>query len=312
MSASPIRTCCTAAAAAAVALLLAGSVAQAALQVVACEGLGGEPAYTAQFDAQVAAVKRAAAVLTDAQHVQVLSGRSCTREAFGALLRQLSGSMVAEDRLALYLIGHGSFDGEEYRFNMPGADFTGRELQSWLGGIRARDQLVVVTGSSSGALQELLKSPTRVVVTATRNGAERNATRFGADFAAALADAAADADKNGSVSAQEAFDFAQRRVKDFYERDVRIASEHAVLSGDQAARFTVARLAAAGQGDTAAPVAESPERRKLTDAIEALRLRKGALAEDDYNAQLEALLLQLASMDVAAPAADAGKSGAAP
>lgn len=225
------------------ALLPVGGAAQAALQVVACEGLGGEAAYTQQFDAQVAAVKAAAATLTDAQHLQVLAGRACTREALGAAFRQLAGTLAADDRLVLYLIGHGSFDGEEYRFNMPGPDVTGHELKAWLGGIRARDQLVVVTGSSSGALQELLKARGRIVVTATRSGAERNATRFGGDFAAALSDAAADGDKNGSVSVQEAFDFAQRRVKEFYERDVRIASEHAVLGGEQAARFTVARLA---------------------------------------------------------------------
>lgn len=303
----------------AVALLLCGRAAQAALAVVACEGLGGEPGYTQQFDAQVAAVKRAAATLTDAQHLQVLAGRACTREALGTLLRQLAGSLTADDRLALYLVGHGSFDGEEYRFNLPGPDFTGRELQSWLGEIRARDQLVVVTGSSSGALQDLLKSRTRIVVTATRSGAERNATRFGGDFAAALSDTAADADKNGGVSVQEAFDFAQRRVKEFYERDVRIASEHALLSGEQAARFTVARLAVAASPagvaaeGGAATVVDSPERQRLTEAIEALRLRKGELQADDYNAQLEALLLKLAVLDAAASTPEPGKpQGASP
>ncbi len=294
-------------------LLLAGGAAQAALQTVVCEGLGGETAYTEQFDAQVAAVKHAAATLGDTQQAQVLAGRACTREAFSALMKQLARSLVADDRLALYLIGHGSFDGEEYRFNLPGPDVTGRDLQSWLGALPARDQLIVVSGSSSGALQELLKAPARVVVTATRSGGERNATRFGADFAAALTDAAADGDKNGSISAQEAFDFAQRRVKDYYEREVRIASEHAVLSGERAPRFTVSRLAAAGavaggpSGSSAAVagVVDSPERQKLTDGIEALRLRKGELPEDSYNEQLEGLLLKLAAMDAAAPIAPA-------
>jgi tetratricopeptide (TPR) repeat protein len=296
----------------AAALLLAGGAAQAALQTVVCEGLGGETAYTEQFDAQVAAVKHAAATLGDTQPLQVLAGRACTREAFSGVMKQLARSLVAEDRVAVYLIGHGSFDGEEYRFNLPGPDITGRDLQSWLGAIAARDQLIVVSGSSSGALQELLKSPSRVVISATRSGGERNATRFGADFAAALTDAAADSDKNGSISAQEAFDFAQRRVKDYYEREVRIASEHAVLSGERAPRFTVARLAAgavaggpSGSSAAAAGVADSPERQKLTDEIEALRLRKGELPEETYNEQLETLLLKLAAIDAAAPAATA-------
>ena len=92
----PLQRCSRRVAVAA-ALLLTGGAAQAALQVVACEGLGGEQVYTGQFDAQVAAVKHAAASLTDAQHVQVLAGRACTREAFAALLKQLSGALVAED-----------------------------------------------------------------------------------------------------------------------------------------------------------------------------------------------------------------------
>lgn len=294
-------------------LLCMAGVAQASLQVVVCEGLGGEAAYAEQFAAQVDAVKRAASTVTDAQHVKVLDGHNCTRDAFSALLKQLAGSLVADDRLALYLIGHSSFDGEEYRFNMPGPDFTGHELQSWLGSLHARDQLIVATGSSSGALQELLKAPSRVVITATRNGAERNATRFGSEFATALSDTTADSDKNGNVSAQEAFDFAQRRVQAFYERDVRIASEHAVLGGSQAASVTIARLSGAtlaavagAAGDAAVALVDSPERRRIVEAIEALRLRKADLSESDYDAQLEALLLQLATLD--ATSAGAGST----
>ena len=288
-------------------LLCMSGAAQASLQVVICEGLGGESAYAEQFAAQVDSVKRAASTVTDPQHVKVLDGRNCTRDAFSAVLKQLAGSLVADDRLALYLIGHGSFDGEQYRFNIPGPDFTGHELQFWLGSLHARDQLVVVTGSSSGALQELLKAPSRIVITATRNGSERNATRFGSEFAAALSDATADTDKNGSVSVQEAFDFAQRRVQAFYERDVRIASEHAVLGGAQAASVTIARLssaahsaAAGSEGDAAAARVDSPERRRIVEAIEGLRLRKADLPESEYDAQLEALLLQLATLDATA------------
>ena len=296
-------------------LLCMSGAAQASLQVVVCEGLSGESAYAEQFATQVDAVKRAASTVTDPQHIKVLDGRNCTRDAFSVLLKQLAGSLVADDRLALYLIGHGSFDGEEYRFNIPGPDFTGHELQSWLGSLHARDQLIVVTGSSSGALQELLKASSRIVITATRNGAERNATRFGGDFAAALSDATADSDKNSSISVQEAFDFAQRRVQAFYERDVRIASEHAVLGGVQASSVTIARLnsathstVAGAEGDAAVAHVDSPERRRIVEAIEALRLRKADLPESDYDAQLEALLLQLATLD--ATAAGAGSAEA--
>lgn len=296
--------------------------AQAATYTLICAGLGGEPAYEEQFNAQVAALRRAALTLGTEAQLQVLSGRGCTRDALAAQFKRLDAQLTAADRFSLYLVGHGSFDGDDYRFNMPGPDATGRELQGWLAALPAREQLVVATGSSSGALQDLLKAPQRVVLTATRAGGERNATRFGAEFAAALSDPAADGDKNGSISVQEAFDFAQKRVQDFYQREVRIASEHAVLAGGRAAAaVSDARLGSASGGAAlagavessadAAPVADTPERRALLASIDAVRSRKTELKQDDYFAQLEPLLLRLARLDVGA-GISAGAGGGAP
>ena len=276
--------------------MLAAARASAALHVVIVEGLAGEAVYATQIATQTAAIRKAVAYLADAQHVYVLSGPSATQPAVRTLFKSLASAALANDRLALYLIGHGSFDGTDYKFNLPGPDLTGTDLKVLLTSFPGRDQLVVATGSSSGALQDLLKSTTRVVMTGTRSGAERNATHFGTEFAAALADAAADTDKNGSLSAQEAFDFAVRGVKGFYEREVRLASEHAQLSGEHAARFVVARLGVVGTG---VPVADAnqAERERINNALDALRLRKTALPEDQYNTKLEALLVELATLD---------------
>lgn len=293
--------------------------AQAATYTLICAGLGGEATYDEQFNAQVEALRRAALTLGTEAQLQVLSGRGCTRDALAAQFKRLDAQLTAEDRFALYLVGHGSFDGDDYRFNMPGPDATGRELQGWLAALPAREQLVVATGSSSGALQELLKAPQRVVLTATRAGGERNATRFGTEFAAALSDPAADGDKNGNISVQEAFDFAQKRVQDFYQREVRIASEHAVLAGGRAASVSVARVGGAsagtlaGVGDAgadAAPVVDTPERRALLASIDAVRVRKTELKQDDYYGQLEPLLVRLARLDVDASAAAGPRAGA--
>jgi len=283
--------------------------AHAALQVVIVQGLGGEQAYDEDFGAQTAAIRKAAAQLTDAQHIHVLSGAAVTRQALADLFSRLRSESSVDDRLALYLIGHGSYDGEEYKFNIPGPDVTGREIGDWVQALPMRDQLVVATGSSSGALQEYLKNDTRVVITATRGGSERNSTRFGTEFAAALSDEAADTDKNGELSAQEAFDFTARRVKDWYETYEQLATEHALLYGDRAARLLVARSGVVGAADAAAAASaataeQSAERRRLNDALDSLRLRKSQLPDTQYEAQLEALLLQLAALDAstAAPA----------
>jgi hypothetical protein len=290
----------------AAACLLAPSLAAARVYAVVVTGLGGQDDYAGQFEQQAAAIAKASGGLGDDANVKLLGSSDATRVNVQAALKAVGQAAAPDDRLLLYLIGHGSYDGEEYKFNVTGPDFTGRELAGWLDALPMGQQLVVVTGSSSGALQDPLKKSTRIVITGTRSGAERNVTRFGSEFAQALDDAAADADKNGTVSAQEAFDFAQRNVKSYFEKDARLASEHAQLSGERATAEVVARLAGSSATGTSAaptpPVVDSPERRRLTVALETLRAKKGELVADDYNAKLEALLLELATLDAAAPA----------
>lgn len=282
---------------------LAAPASPAALQALIVQGLGGEKTYDEQFAAQTAGLRTATDALTAPANVQVLSGAQATRENIAAALRRLA-TAPADDRLLLYLVGHGSFDGDEYKFNIPGPDLTGRTLAALLNALPMRDQLVVAGGSSSGALQDVLKNGTRVVITGTRSGTESNITRFAGEFAVALGNADADIDKNGSISAQEAFDFAQRRVSDFYQRDVRLATEHAVLRGERAPRFTLARLPGAAGETVVDDPQQSAERSRILTALDALRLRKDQLPPAEYDAQLETLLLQLATLDLgAAPGA---------
>lgn len=280
-------------------LALAGHASAAALQVLIVQGLAGDASYESQFSSQTAELRTVSTALTAASNVQVLSGAQATRENIGAALRKLAAG-PADDRLALYLVGHGTYDGDDYKFNIPGPDLTGRDLVALLGALPFKDQLVVAGGSSSGALQELLKNDTRVVITGTRSGTESNITRFGDEFVVALGEAAADIDKNGSISAQEAFDFAQRGVKDFYEQEVRLATEHPVLRGERAARFTLARLpGATGAAASSDTPQQAAERTRINAALDALRLRKDQMQPAEYDTQLETLLLELARLDAA-------------
>ena len=52
---------------------------------------------------------------------------------------------------------------------------------------------------------------------------------FARYWAEALRDPAADTDKNESVSALEAFHFAERKTTEFYDTQKRLSTEHAVL-----------------------------------------------------------------------------------
>ena len=118
---------------------------------------------------------------------------------------------------------------------------------------------------------------------------------FARYWAEALRDPAADVDKTETISALEAFRYAQRKTADFYESQKRLATEHSVLEGELAAAFPVVRLganAAAARDPAKRPLLEKKE--QLEQAIDKLKYEKAAMPADAYKKQLTALLLELA------------------
>ncbi len=64
------------------------------------------------------------------------------------------------DRFVLVLLGHGSFDGTDYRFNIPGEDITGAGLRALLDRFpEGVTQLVVDATSASGAMAGFPRRP---------------------------------------------------------------------------------------------------------------------------------------------------------
>jgi hypothetical protein len=279
---------------------LHGAAALAATKVLIVAGLGGDPQYEERFTQW--AQKMAAASLTaaggDAQAVVNLSGEAAKREAIEARLAAMTKGLGEGDEFVLVLIGHGTYDGNEYRLNIPGPDVTGTELGTWLDRIPgAVPQLIVNTTSTSGAIADKWAKPNRVIITATRTGGERNATRFAGYWAEALTNDAADRDKDGSVTAQEAYDYATRRVGDTFKSDAALQSEHAKLTGSNASRFVVARLGAAA---LFASDAELMALRKQQNGIEQrlaqLKPLKAQLSKDEYYDRIEPVLLEMAKL----------------
>ena len=288
--------------------------ASAATHFVLVEGLGGEPRYTESFRDQIErildAVRRISA---DEALVTVLAGTDATageiESAFGALASKVNPG----DALAVFLVGHGSHDGAGYKFNIPGPDITGAQLKLWLDAVPAATQLVVSTTSASGGALETLKAPQRVVITATKNGREKNATVFGEYFAEAFAASEADTNKNDSISALEAFHYAESKVKAHYADNQRLATEHPQIQGDRAEGFLLARL---GQ---AAALAEDPSKRDLLERRESLErrianltARKDELTESEFLKGLEDLLLEMAAIQQQIAAEEADTAGERP
>lgn len=282
-------------------ILLAALVAAplaAELHYVIIQGLGGEPSYEERFTEEVDRIAAGAEQSAgSASRVHVLRNESARRESIADTFTRLAAELEADDSLAVMLIGHGSHDGEAYKLAIPGPDITDRELAQWLDAIPAERQLVVNTTSSSGASLETLARENRIVVTATKSGRERTATFFGKYWAAAFDDPEADVDKNDAITAQEAFDFANAKVESFFESGKLLASEHALIEGEMAGSFTLARLG------SAAEALSDPALRPLLDQkdsletkIAQLKLRKDAMSEDEYFAELQQLLIDLAEV----------------
>jgi hypothetical protein len=277
-------------------MLCAPALAGAALQVVVIEGLGGEARYAEQFATQVTEIERAAAGLTGADNIRVFRSGEFERDDVLSFFDGLD--LNGDDRLAIYLIGHGSYDDHEYKFNIDGPDVSDTDLYDIVENTAAGSVLLVNTSSASGATRERLQGDGRTLILATRSGSERHATRFGGYFTAAFFDPSADLDKNQVISAAEAFQFAERQVSDFFERNGQLATEHPQLEGEQAARFSLARLGTARpvQGDTELERMIG-RRDELNGDIESLQLRRESMAADAYQSELLGLMLELATLE---------------
>jgi hypothetical protein len=273
----------------------------AAMRVVVVAGLGGEAQYEERFHKWTEQVAQASATAAgDASRVQRLSGSDARREQIQAALRNAAQNLKAGDQFVLVLIGPGTFAGHEYRFNIAGPDITATEMGELLDRIpQGVSQLVVNATSTSGVLADRWAKTGRTLITATRTGTERNAPRFGGYWAEALVSNAADRDKDGNVTAQEAYEYASRKVGESYRSDAAIQSEHSRLTGTaaDAGRFVLARLGAAALfASDAHLVALREQHQGIEQRLADLRTRRIQLSENDFYAQLEPVMLELARL----------------
>lgn len=270
--------------------------ASAATYTVVIAGLGGEPAYEQKFREHAAAVASAAETAAGStNNVVSLSGDGARADSVKREIKKLAGRMNADDAAVVVLIGHGSYDGENYRFNLPGPDLTDTELARLFDELPARDQLIINATSASGAVIERWQKPRRVVITATKSGGERTATRFAQYWAQAVASDAADTNKDQIVTAAEAYAFATNQVEAAFKSETAMATEHARMEGDNAGRFTIARLGTAALApDNPEVAALLSQRGTIEQDLDRVKGQKASLPENQYYDQLEEVLVRLA------------------
>jgi hypothetical protein len=285
-----------------------------ATHVLIVTGLTGEPRFAPAFDSAAALVFDAARSrwgvadssllylgenpARDAGRIRGRATREGVAAAFGTLARR-SG---AGDVVFVLLIGHGSGEGAQSRFNLAGPDLTAADVAGWLAGLDGRTVVLVNASSGSGDFLAALAGPGRVVVTATKSAMQRNESVFSGYFAKALTSEAGDADKDGRISLLEAFTAARAEVARMYERRNLLATEQAQLTDSALARTVAFGVAAAPADPRIAALWN--ERRALEAQVDALRRKKSQMDSTAYTRELERLLLEIAEKTAAIRAAE--------
>jgi hypothetical protein len=289
--------------------------ARAGLYYVTVAGLGGEPDYEQRFTALANDLDKLLKASGPDVHVYTLVGDQATRAHMTETLGLVARQAKPDDDLVLILIGHGSFDGVEYKLNLPGPDISGAELATLCDRVPSKRQLIVNTTSSSGGSIVALDRPGRAIIAATKSGTEKNATVFARYWVEALRDPTVDVDKNEAISALEAFQYADRKTAAFYESQKRLATEHPVFEdtgkreavraaseetgeGRLLSNFTLLRVGAAQRA------ANDPAKRdllakkeELEQKVDTLKYQKAAMSQDDYKKQLTETLVDLARIE---------------
>jgi hypothetical protein len=289
--------------------------------VIIINGASGEVTYARQFaqwttDLRVALIERFGFA---EDRLRVLTEKPTNATAVPATAEEVKKTFASlrselnpDDAVFIFLIGHGSFDGKEAKFNLVGPDLSAAEYNNLFSSLPTRRLVIFNMASASGEFIKPLSAKGRIVITATRNGQEQNATRFTEFLIAALRASDADTDQDGHISVLEAFAYANRLTAEFYVRAGRLATEHAIMedNGDgvghdkaEAGDGLLARttyLDSFSMAQAAANAATGKllkERIRLEGEIEQLIARKRDLQEAEYETVLEKLFIELAKVN---------------
>lgn len=252
----------------------------------------------------------------DKDHLIVLAstpeageGKSTAIEVKAALAKMTS-QVKPLDTLFVLLLGHGSWDGTDAKFNLVGPDLTAKEWAALLAPTTGKIIFVDTTPSSS-PFMKALAGDKRVIITATDQPAQKFDTVFADAFVQALSAPSADLDKDNRISMWEAFAYASRSVRLSYEQKQLMQPEHAALDDD--GDGTGRQATGEGKDGTLASltfmdnvVASRPadpelqqmvqKQEQLVMQLDALKKKKPQMKADEYQTAWEALIVDLATV----------------
>lgn len=285
--------------------------------IVVC-GASGGAAYAEQLAGWRQAIQTALTSrfgFAPAQIVQLVdetareSGTPATAENVRKAFATLRGQVGKDDLVLIVLLGHGTFDGQQAKFNLVGPDLTAGDWAALLSGLPGR-QVIVNTTEASAPFLEALAARGRIVITATETAAQRYATVFPDYFVKALGDVQSDLDKNGRTSIWELFASSSSAVARHYTERAQLTTERALLNdtGDKAgvqATVTTGPVGTAARSfyldrDVASESADPAvralidRRRALEAEAEAHIQKKPGTDPAAWGAEFERLMIELA------------------
>lgn len=292
-------------------------------QVCIVVGAEGEPEYGTLFQQWKESWQIAAKDLSihwigprDGETLATDATETSDRDSLHQWIQQVERA-EAPGTYWLILMGHGTYDGKQAKFNMRGTDVSAQELATWLAESKHR-WVIAVCASSSGPFLQALSKQGRSVITSTKSGSESNFSRFGGYLAQSISDHSSDLDHDQSISVLEAFLAAGRKTERYYEENKLLATEHSLLDDNGDGKGTsvdffrgIRPIKRSDKGDLDGQRSRTiwlkepdaresldPETKskvsKLEIEIEELRSKKGTMDLDQYYSELEKLLTQLA------------------
>lgn len=287
--------------------------AQQRFAVIISGATGGED-YAAQYMAWTNDLAQALSgrLAFAAENVTVLAesdaaGNASTAENVRRTLTALRQRMKRDDLLFILMIGHGTFDGTDAKFNLVGRDL---ESSEWASLLQPLPGTVVVVNTTAGSFPflERLSGPRRIVITATDSVAQRFDTVFPEYFIKAFLDDAADLDKNGRISMWEAFAFAGTGVRRHYQQRGLLATERSLLddNGDGVGKGAADKGPDGAHASRtyldenlpgAAPTDEELlkllQRKSLLEAeLDELKIRRAFLPAEEYAREFERIIVE--------------------
>ncbi len=252
----------------------------------------------------------------DKDHLVILAstpesgeGKATAIEVKAALAR-LTPQVKALDTFFVLLLGHGSWDGTDAKFNLIGPDLTANEWAGLLAPVAGKVVFVNTTPASSPFLKAL-SGEKRIVITATNQPGQKYGTVFADAFVQALGATSADLDKDSRISMWEAFAYASRVVRLSYEQRQLMQPERAVLDDD--GDGTGREATGEGKDGTLASLTfidaviasrpADPELQQMVQRqellvmqIDALKKKKATMKPAEYQPAWEALVVELATV----------------